>query len=57
VLNVENAMSRTEFRALTLPEGLYLQLENYVDQSNGYYVSVTEVVREALRDYLKKQSE
>jgi len=54
---VGKAMSKTEFRALTVPEGLYLQLENYVDQSNGYYVSVTEVVREALRDYLKKQSE
>ena len=50
-------MSRNEFRALTIPEGLYLQLENHVDQSNGYYVSVTEVVREALRDYLRKQQE
>ena len=50
-------MYRTAFRALTLPEGLYLQLENYVAQSNGYYVSVTEVVREALRDYLKQQQE
>jgi Arc/MetJ-type ribon-helix-helix transcriptional regulator len=50
-------MSRTAFRALTLPTGLYLQLENYVAQSNGYYVSVTEVVREALRDYLKQQQE
>ena len=50
-------MSKTEFRGITLPEGLYLQLENYVAQSNGYYVSVTEVVREALRDYLRKQQE
>ncbi len=50
-------MSRSEFRALMIPEGLYLQLENYVDHSNGYYVSVTEVVREALRDYLRKQQE
>jgi Arc/MetJ-type ribon-helix-helix transcriptional regulator len=55
--NVEEAMSKTEFRAITLPEGLYMQLENYVEQSNGSYVSVTEVVREALRDYLKRQSE
>jgi Arc/MetJ-type ribon-helix-helix transcriptional regulator len=57
VVNVGYDMSKTAFRALTVPEGLYLQLENYVDQSNGYYVSVTEVVREALRDYLRKQSE
>jgi Arc/MetJ-type ribon-helix-helix transcriptional regulator len=48
-------MSKNEFRGITLPEGLYHQLENYVAQSNGYYVLVTEVVREALRDYLKKQ--
>jgi Arc/MetJ-type ribon-helix-helix transcriptional regulator len=48
-------MSRNEFRGITLPEGLYRQLENFVEQSNGYYVSVTEVVREALREYLKKQ--
>jgi Arc/MetJ-type ribon-helix-helix transcriptional regulator len=48
-------MPKNEFRGITLPEGLYHQLENYVAQSNGYYVSVTEVVREALRDYLKKQ--
>ena len=48
-------MSKNEFRGITLPEGLYHQLETYVEQSNGYYVSVTEVVREALRDYLKKQ--
>lgn len=50
-------MSKTAFRAISLPKGLYMQLENYVEQSNGYYVSVTEVVREALRDYLKRQSE
>jgi Arc/MetJ-type ribon-helix-helix transcriptional regulator len=48
-------MSKNIFHGITLPTGLYQQLENYVDQSNGYYVSVTEVVREALRDFLKKQ--
>ena len=49
-------MSRNEFHAITLPARLYLQLENYVEQSNGHYVSVAEVVRKALRDYLKKTS-
>ena len=51
------AMSRKEYRSLTLPAGLYLKLEKFVAQSNGYYVSVAEVVREALRDYLRKQHE
>jgi Arc/MetJ-type ribon-helix-helix transcriptional regulator len=50
-------MSKTAFHGITLPTGLYHQLETYVAQSNGYYVSIAEVVREALRDYLKKQSE
>jgi Arc/MetJ-type ribon-helix-helix transcriptional regulator len=47
-------MSRNGFKSLTIPEGLYLELEKFVDQSNGYYVSISEVVREALRDYLQK---
>ncbi|MCW4041380.1 MAG: ribbon-helix-helix domain-containing protein [Candidatus Bathyarchaeota archaeon] len=50
-------MSRKEYRSITLPEGLYLELEKFVAQSNGYYVSIAEVVREALRDYLKNQHE
>jgi hypothetical protein len=51
------AMSRKDYRSLTLPAGLYLELEKFVAQFNGYYVSVAEVVREALRDYLRKQHE
>jgi Arc/MetJ-type ribon-helix-helix transcriptional regulator len=47
-------MSRNGFKSLTIPEGLYLDLEKFVEQSNGSYVSISEVVREALRDYLKK---
>jgi Arc/MetJ-type ribon-helix-helix transcriptional regulator len=50
-------MSRKDYRSITLPEGLYQELEKFVAQSNGYYVSISEVVREALRDYLRKQSE
>ncbi len=49
-------MSRKNYRSLTLPEGLYKKLKKYVEQSNGSYVSVSEVVREALRDYLKNTS-
>jgi Arc/MetJ-type ribon-helix-helix transcriptional regulator len=50
-------MSRKDYRSVTLSEGLYLELEKFVAQSNGYYVSIAKVVREALRDYLRKQSE
>lgn len=50
-------MSRKDYRSVTLTEGLYLELEQFVAQSNGYYVSVAEVVREALRNYLKMQQE
>ncbi len=45
-------MSRNGFKSLTIPEGLYKELEKFVEQSNGYYVSISEVVREAIRDYL-----
>jgi Arc/MetJ-type ribon-helix-helix transcriptional regulator len=45
-------MSRNGFKSLTIPEGLYKEIEKYVEQSNGYYVSISEVVREAIRDYL-----
>ena len=51
-------MPRDEYRAITIPEGLYERLEQYVKESNGFYVSISEVVREALRDYLRQdQSE
>jgi Arc/MetJ-type ribon-helix-helix transcriptional regulator len=50
-------MSRNDYRAITLPEGLYARLEQYVKYSNGFYVSVTEVVREALREFLRQDLE
>jgi Arc/MetJ-type ribon-helix-helix transcriptional regulator len=48
-------MPRKDYRSLTIPKGLYLELEKFVEQSNGSYVSISEVVREALRAYLRKQ--
>jgi Arc/MetJ-type ribon-helix-helix transcriptional regulator len=47
---------RTGFHSITLPVGLYRELEQFVERSNGFYISVTEVVREALRDYLRQQA-
>lgn len=49
-------MSRRKYRSLTLPEGLYRELEKYIEKTNGIYVTISEVVREALREYLKNHS-
>lgn len=49
-------MPRRGYRSLTIPEGLYKQLEKYVESHSGY-VSISEVVREALREFLKKNRE
>ena len=50
-------MSRSNYKSLTIPEGLYHELEKFVENSGGYYVSISEVVREALRQYLKTRQE
>ena len=47
-------MTRRGFRSLTIPASLYQDVERFVEQSNGRYVTVTEVVREALRNYLNQ---
>jgi Arc/MetJ-type ribon-helix-helix transcriptional regulator len=49
-------MPRNGYRSLTIPEGLYQELEKFVELSNGSYVSISEVVREAIRGYLRKNS-
>jgi Arc/MetJ-type ribon-helix-helix transcriptional regulator len=46
-------MSRREYRSLVIPESLYLQVKECVENSNGRYVSVSEVVREAVWGLLK----
>jgi Arc/MetJ-type ribon-helix-helix transcriptional regulator len=49
-------MPRRGYRSLTIPEGLYAELEKYFKESNGIYVTISEVVREALREYFKNHS-
>jgi metal-responsive CopG/Arc/MetJ family transcriptional regulator len=49
-------MPRRGYRSLTIPEGLYSELKKYFDKSNDTYVTMSEVVREALREYLKNHS-
>lgn len=46
-------MPNSGYRSISIPEGLYLEIAQFVKQSNGRYVSVSEAVREALRAYLK----
>jgi hypothetical protein len=41
-INIVEVMPRNGYRSLTIPEGLY--------------VSISEVVREALREYIKKNN-
>jgi hypothetical protein len=53
--STHKVMPSKEYRSLTIPEGVYQRLENFVNNSNGHYVSVSEVVREALRTYLRAQ--
>ena len=48
----DEVMPRGGYRSLTIPEGLAKKLEEYVKTHTGY-VTITEVVREALREYLK----
>jgi metal-responsive CopG/Arc/MetJ family transcriptional regulator len=47
-------MTRNNYHAITLPDGLYQELEKHLKASKGHYVTISEIVREALRDYLKK---
>ena len=49
-------MPRSGYRSLTIPEGLYQELEKFVELSNGSYVSIAEVVREAIRGFLRKNA-
>lgn len=47
-------MSRREYRAITLPEGLYRDIQKHLEASQGRYVSISEIVREAIREFLIK---
>ncbi len=46
-------MPKRGYRSLVSPESLYVQLKQRVEHSNGRYVSVSEVVREAVWSLLK----
>ena len=52
-----NITSRREYRAITLPEGLYRAIQKYLEASQGRYVSISEIVREAIREFLTKSQD
>jgi len=48
---------RKGYRNLSIPEQLFIELQNFVKQSEGKYVSVAEVVREAIREFLEQHEQ
>jgi|GEM_PF-2220645 len=46
---------RKGYRNLSIPEELYLELERFFKDSKGRYVSISEIVREAIREFLDRQ--
>jgi Arc/MetJ-type ribon-helix-helix transcriptional regulator len=47
-------MTRRGYRSVAIPASLYQNIERFIEESNGRYITVTEVVREALRTYLRE---
>jgi len=49
-------MPRNGYRSLVIPESLYRQIKQRVDESEGRYVSISEVVREAVWNFLSNNT-
>jgi len=50
-------MVRKGYRNLSIPEQLFIELEDFVKKSKGRYVSVAEAVREAIREFLERHKD
>ena len=48
-------MVRKGYRSVSLPEGLYEELDRFVIKAKGKYVSVAEVLRVAVREFLERK--
>jgi Arc/MetJ-type ribon-helix-helix transcriptional regulator len=46
---------RKGYRNISIPEQLYEELESFLKNSKGRYVSIAEVIRVAVREFLDKQ--
>jgi Arc/MetJ-type ribon-helix-helix transcriptional regulator len=44
---------RNGYKSVVIPETLYEKIISHVEQSGGRYVSISEVVREAVWNFLK----
>ena len=49
-------MPRKKWKSVTLPESLYKRLKQRVEDSRGRYISISEVVREAIWKHLNEAS-
>lgn len=47
-------MPNKGYRSLVIPSTLYEKIKAHVEQSDGRYVSISEVVREAVSNFLKR---
>ncbi len=47
-------MVRKGYRNLSIPEQLYEEIEEFVKKSGGRFVSVSEAVRTAIREFLNR---
>ncbi len=46
-------MSRKSYKSVVIPETLYEKIISHVEQSEGRYITISEVVREAVWNFLK----
>jgi len=49
-------VSKKIYNSVVIPSTLYEKIKNHVEQSEGRYVSISEVVREAVWNFLKRTS-
>lgn len=43
-------MSKEDYQSVSIPENIHLALKDIVDDKNSLYISVSELVKEALRE-------
>ena len=46
-------MPRNGYKSVVIPETLYEKIISHVEQSGGRYITISEVVREAVWNFLK----
>jgi Arc/MetJ-type ribon-helix-helix transcriptional regulator len=50
------AMPKNGYRSLVIPDSLYRQIKQHVEDSEGRYVSISEVVRKAVWNFLSNNT-